>query len=80
MNTIEKTTMKYQLKDILLFLNLGKLSKDYFGKSSSWFYNKLNGIDGNGGVGEFTDEEKNKLKNSLYDLADRLRKSADDIQ
>ncbi len=79
MKTITRPT-KYQLKDIALFVTWGKISNEYFGKSSSWLYNKLNGVDGNGGVGELNEEEKLKLKDALYDLADRIKSSADNIE
>lgn len=58
---------------------LGRLSRRYFGKSVSWFYNKLNGIDGNGGEGGFTHEELQQLKGALCDLADRIRRAADNL-
>lgn len=78
MNTkVEKTPAKFQVKDIALFVTWGKISKEYFGKSSSWLYNKLNGVDGNGGVGEFSESEKETFKNALYDLSDRIRETAD---
>lgn len=80
MNTINKTPAKYQVQDIALFVTWGKIAKEYFGKSSSWLYNKLNGVDGNGGIGEFTEAEKEELKMALYDLADRIRKTADNFK
>ena len=52
----------------------------YFNKSSSWFYHKLDGIDGNGGVGGFTPEEAETLYGALNDLADRLRRAAENIK
>ena len=48
------------------------LSRTYFGKSSSWLYHKLDGIDGNGKPNTFTDEEMSKFKEALTDLAKRL--------
>ena len=51
----------------------------YFGKSSSWLYHKLDGIDGNGGKGGFNEEEAEKLRGALCDIADRLRRAADRI-
>jgi hypothetical protein len=39
----------------------------------------MNGIDGNGGEGDFTCSEKLQLKNALYDFAERIRKAADNI-
>ncbi|KXB78989.1 hypothetical protein HMPREF1860_00744 [Prevotella amnii] len=73
-------TMKAQLSDILLSISWADLSKKYFGKSNSWLYHKLDGIDGNKKPTEFTEEEKYKLKGALCDLADRIRKAADTIQ
>jgi hypothetical protein len=52
----------------------------YFGKSASWLYNKMNGIDGNGGDGDFTDSERLQLKNALYDFSERIRKAADNLE
>ena len=79
--TEEKTgTMKAQLKDILLSISWADLSKKYFGKSNSWLYHKLDGIDGNKKPTEFSEEEKIQLKGALCDLADRIRRAADGIQ
>lgn len=77
--TKTKTIAKVQLQDISLDISWARFAKEYFGKSASWIYNKLNGIDGNGGVGEFTEAEKETLKTGLYDLASRLKKAADEF-
>lgn len=76
----EKITMMQLLDDIVIDISWGRLSNDYFGKSSSWIYNKLHGRDGNGGYGEFTAEEKEQLKGALCDIADRIRRAANKIQ
>ena len=73
-------TIKAELEDILLSISWSDLSKTYFGKSNSWLYHKLDGIDGNGGVGGFTPEEAETLYGALNDLADRLRKAAENIK
>ena len=73
-------TMKAQLKDILLSISWADLSKTYFGKSNSWLYHKLDGIDGYKKPTEFTEAEKMQLKGALCDLADRIRRVADTIQ
>lgn len=72
-------TVKQQLNDILLVVSWREIARQYFGKSSSWLYHKLDGIDGNGGKGDFTFDERIKLKGALCDLADRLRTAADRI-
>ena len=55
------------------------IAHTYFDRSGSWLYHKLDGIDGNGGVGGFTDKEKEQLCSALVDLADRIRRAADNI-
>jgi hypothetical protein len=61
------------LSDVLLDITWSKIAKRYFGKSSSWMYNKINGVDGNGGTGGFTDAEREQLKGALIDFSYRLR-------
>ena len=81
METImQQTTMKQRLQDIYLDISWRELSRNYFDKSVSWLYNKLNGRDGNGGRGDFTKEEALQLKGALIDLSDRIRRCADTIQ
>jgi hypothetical protein len=78
--TLKETSVKMKLRDIMLDVTWSKISRRYFEKSASWIYNKLNGIDGNGGAGDFTYSEKIQLQNALYDLADRIRSAADKIE
>ncbi len=81
MKTVMKKnqSVKLALSDIILDVSWAKISKRYFGKSSSWIYNKLNGVDGNGGEGGFTEDEREKLRGALVDFADRLRAASDKI-
>jgi len=74
--TIKQLTMSTLLRDIRQDVTWSKISRQYFGKSASWMYNKLNGIDGNGNEGEFSYSEKLQLRNALYDFAERIRNSA----
>jgi hypothetical protein len=76
----QKKSLKYQLQDIALDVTWSKIASRYFGKSSSWMYHKLNGIDGNGKPTEFTDEEKEQFKNALFDFSDRIRNIAYQLQ
>ena len=73
-------TVKAQLSDILMLVSWADISREYFGKSNSWLYHKLDGIDGNKQPAEFTIEERYQLKGALCDLADRIRKAADSIE
>lgn len=72
-------TMKQQLKDILLLLSWREVAHTYFTKSSSWFYHKMDGIDGNGGKGEFTKAEKAQLREALLDVSARIKAAAESI-
>ena len=73
-------TVKARLADILMHVSWGDISREYFGKSGSWLYHKLNGVDGNKKPTDFTIEERNQLKGALIDLADRIRRAADSIE
>ena len=68
-----------RLQDILLSITWRDIARRYFGKSSSWLYHKMDGIDGNGGKSDFTPEEAKQLQAALYDLSDRIRAAADKI-
>ena len=71
--------MKQRLADINLSVSWMDFANKYFHKSSSWFYHKLNGIDGNGGIVGFDEKEIEHLKGSLFDLSERIRKAAESI-
>lgn len=76
---VKDNTVKQRLQDILLSVSWRDIANTYFDRSASWLYHKLDGIDGNGGVGGFTDKEKEQLRGALVDLSDRLRRAADNI-
>lgn len=73
------STVKQRLQDILLSVSWRDIANTYFDRSASWLYHKLDGIDGNGGVGGFTDKEKEQLRGALVDLSERIRRAADNI-
>lgn len=73
------TDMKQKLSDILLTISWREIARTYFGKSSSWLYHKMDGINGVGGVGGFSPEETKQLQGALFDLSDRIRRAAEKI-
>lgn len=79
LEAIRNSEIRKKLGDIDLNLNWGEFAHNYFDRSASWFYNKFNGIDGNGGKGAFTEEELARFKGGLCDLADRIRRAADNL-
>ena len=72
-------TVKQKLNDILLAVSWREISNQYFRKSSAWLYHMLDGLDDKGNPCEFTLKEQQQLKQALYDLADRVRRAADNL-
>lgn len=60
-------------------INVSKFAKEYFGKSQSWFAQRVNGYDVNHKRAEFTAEDYDKIAASLRNLAGRLTEYADAI-
>jgi hypothetical protein len=77
---LKAKTVKQSLSDILTDMSWAKIAQKYFGKSSSWIYHKLDGIDGNGNKSDFTSTEKIQLRNALFDFSERIRRSAESIE
>ena len=73
------SAVKQRIQDIQMLVSWREIAHTYFGKSASWLYHKLDGIDGNGGVGGFTDEEKLMLRGALCEVSNRIRAAADRI-
>lgn len=73
------TDMKRKVQDILMSVSWRDFANTYFQKSSSWFYHKMDGIDGNGGAGGFNTQETEQLRNALMDLSTRIRRVAENI-
>lgn len=73
------TDMKKKVKDIMMAISWRDFANTYFHKSSSWFYHKMDGIDGNGGKGGFNQDEAEQLRGALIDLSNRIRRAAEEI-
>ncbi|MFV0566077.1 MAG: DUF5053 domain-containing protein [Flavobacteriaceae bacterium] len=74
-----KTEVKKAVWDIIVDVSWANISSKYFGKSRSWLSQKMNGRDGNGSNVDFSEEERQTLKNSLFDLSERIRNCAEKI-
>jgi len=73
-------SLGWMLKDIYLDITWSKISKRCFpDKSMGWFFNKIHGNDGNGGAGDFSIEEKEDIRNALFELSERIRNAAQSI-
>lgn len=68
--------LRVQLQTLVPALSLGYIAKNYFGKSSTWLYQRLNGNIVNGKVAHFTCEEIKTFKAALADLGAQLSAAA----
>lgn len=64
--------VRKQLESILPFISVSALAKSYFGKSSSWFYQRLNGNVVHGKPAAFTEDELKTLNHALQDISMKL--------
>ena len=78
-NTVMITDMKKKIRNIQMAISWRDFANTYFHKSSSWFYHKMDGIDGNGGTGGFNAEEAELMRGALIDLSERIRRAAEEI-
>ena len=78
-NPVVVTDMKKKVKDILMCVSWRDFANTYFQRSSSWFYHKMDGIDGNGGTGGFNAEEAEQMRGALIDHSHRIRRAAENI-
>lgn len=71
----EQTATRKILSDVYEQVNWAYLAKNYFGKSRSWLYHKFTGIN-NGVPDDFSDIDRQTLKDALLDIAARLQAAA----
>ena len=73
MNTAkESQSMKKQLADLLVAISWADLSRTYFGKSSSWLYQRINGNKVHGKPAKFTTQELEKLRHALREISQSI--------
>ncbi|MCI6672414.1 MAG: DUF5053 domain-containing protein [Prevotellaceae bacterium] len=72
----QKATVRQILADVYEEVNWAYLAKNYFGKSRSWLYHKFSGMN-NGVADDFSEVDRERLKNSLQDIANRIMQAAD---
>lgn len=66
--------------DLMRVLNASYIAERFFGKTRSWFSQKLNHNIKNGIPASFTPEEQKILRNALYTLAMEIEEFADSMQ
>ena len=71
-NLHARVCVKDQLEEITEIISLKYIAKKYFGKTSSWLYNKMNGAIVNGKPVHFTTDEIHTLNGALQDISKRI--------
>lgn len=74
-----RKTAKETLQDITSDISWFVFARTYMNKSYSWFIKKFKGLDGNGQASDFTPEEREQLRGGLFDLAERIRRAAEQL-
>lgn len=69
---IEETKVKMQLMEITEIVSLSYIAKNYFHKTRTWLYQKINGNKVNGKEASFTKEEINILNHAIQDISRKL--------
>lgn len=72
----EEAQMKLLLSDVDNYLSLSQIAQDYFGKTRSWLYQRINGAIVNGKPAQFTPEEQQQLSNALLDISNKIKDTA----
>lgn len=72
----QKASVRQVLNDVYEEVNWAYLAKNYFGKSRSWLYHKFSGMN-NGVMDDFSDVDRDRLKDALKDIAQRVNAVAD---
>jgi len=62
-----------QLSGVEEYINMAKISKEYFGKTKSWIYQRLHGYPVHGKPAKFTNAEKKKLSDALMQLSEDIK-------
>lgn len=72
----EEAEIKLLLNGVDNYLSLSQIAQDYFGKSRSWLYQRINGTIVNGKPAQFTPEERQQLSNALLAISERIKDTA----
>jgi len=68
--------IKEKLKDILGIISASYIAKNYFNKTTAWFYQRLNNNIVNGKQARFSKEEIEVLRHALKDISCKINNSA----
>ena len=69
---IEETKIKMQLMEVSKIVSLSYIAKEYFHKTRTWLYQRINGNNVNGREVKFTTDEVNTLNYALQDISRKI--------
>lgn len=68
----ESEHIRQQLGEVPDILSMSYIAKNYFGKSRTWLYQRINGNNVNGKPAYFTRSERKQLQDALHDIGKKL--------
>ena len=68
----EEIRVREKMEAILPMISVSYLAKHYFGKSSSWLYQRINGNKVHGKPAKFTAQELEKLRHALREIGQNI--------
>ena len=69
---LDSRILKSKLGDMPKAISMSYIARTYFGKTSTWLYQRINGNHVNGKEARFTPEEAHQLQDALHDLGRKL--------
>lgn len=72
-------TLLEKMGDIVFYIKIGKIAREYFGFTPTWLCQRLNGYDGNGNPCTLTEEQLETLRAALHDIARKIDETADSL-
>lgn len=69
---LDARRIKEKLGNVPDAISMSYIAKNYFGKTKTWLYQRLNGNKVNGKEARFTETEARQLQDALHDLGRRL--------
>ena len=72
---LDEISLKVQLDEVSKALSMSYIAEKYFGKTSQWLYQRINGNTVNGKPASFTPDERKKLADSLCDIGGLIRRA-----
>lgn len=69
---LDAAIIRDKLGEIPDALSMSYIARTYFGKTSTWLYQRINGNKVNGREAGFTPNEARQLQNALHDLGHKL--------